>query len=78
VQENKICGGGSTCDAAPGGQKLTWWETCPTSNTCPGSAVSSLSDLIDCVDDVADEIVNELICFQFPRNAHADWPCPAP
>jgi len=20
--------------------------------------------------------VNELICFQFPKNSHPDWPCP--
>jgi len=35
-----------------------------------------IDDLISCVDTSADTIVNELICFQFPRNNHADWPCP--
>jgi hypothetical protein len=76
VQENKTCTVG-TCQNTPGGQKLTWWETCPRANACAGSSVSSLNDLTECYEDTAAEIVSELLCFQFPRNGHADFPCPA-
>jgi hypothetical protein len=54
---------------------ITWWEPCPECDTCTGS-LATIDDLISCVDTSADTIVNELICFQFPRNNHADWPCP--
>jgi hypothetical protein len=53
-------------------QAITWWENCPESDTCPGPALSSLDDLIDCVDTSADAIVDELLCEQFPTG----WPCP--
>lgn len=76
VQEGKTCNAG-TCDPVGGGnQTITWWGFCPEANTCPGAALSSLDDLIDCVDSSADAIADELLCLQFPRNAHADWPCP--
>lgn len=77
VQEGKTCGMGNTCDPSPGNQVITWWNVCPRNNACAGPGLSSLNDLVECVDDTADEIVSELLCFQFPRNAHADWPCPA-
>lgn len=77
VQEGKTCGMTNTCDPSPGNQVITWWNVCPRNNACAGPALASLSDLIGCADDTADEIVSELLCFQFPRNAHADWPCPA-
>jgi hypothetical protein len=54
VQEDKICGLGGTCDPTPGNKKITWWENCPESNTCPGTALSTLDNLIDCVDVTAD------------------------
>lgn len=77
VQEDKTCNTGTfTCEPSPGGHKVTWWEFCPESDTCPGTALSTLQDLIDCVDTSADAIVDELLCFQFPRNGGADWPCP--
>jgi hypothetical protein len=76
VQENKTCSVGS-CQNAPGGQKLTWWETCPRANACAGSSVSSMNDLTECYEDTSAEIVSELLCFQFPRNGHSDFPCPA-
>jgi hypothetical protein len=77
VQEGKVCGVGGDCDPVPGQQAITWWENCPQPNTC-GTAVplTTLQDLIDCVDDTADLIVDELICLQFRANGGADWPCP--
>lgn len=72
VQEGKVCGPGNNCDPAPSNQKITWWGFCPESNTCPGTALSTLDDLISCVDTAADAIVDELICFQF----RTGWPCP--
>ncbi len=74
VQEGKVCGMGNTCDPVGGpNQKITWWETCPISDTCPGTPLTSLDDLIDCVDSTVDEITDELLCLQFP----AGWPCPS-
>jgi hypothetical protein len=73
VQEGKTCNAGN-CDPTPGSQTLTWWGHCPESETCPGAALSTLGDLIACVDASADAIVDELLCFQFPTG----WPCPPP
>jgi hypothetical protein len=72
VQEDKQCVAGS-CDPAAGNKKITWWENCPESATCPGTALTVLDDLIACVDTAANEIVAELLCIQFPTG----WPCPA-
>jgi hypothetical protein len=76
VQENKTCGVGLTCDPVPGGQSITWWSNCPESDTCPGTALADINDLIDCVDTAANAIVDELLCFQIRSNGGADWPCP--
>jgi hypothetical protein len=76
VQEDKTCNAGS-CDSVMGNKKLTWWAFCPESNSCPGTALSTLDDLIDCVDASADTISDELLCLQFRGNGGADWPCPA-
>ncbi len=78
VQEGKVCGGGNNCDPVPGNQRITWWDNCPESATCPGTALATLDDLIDCVDTSADAIVDELLCFQFRGGGGTDWPCPAP
>jgi hypothetical protein len=72
VQEGKVCNlVDLTCD--PGPKTITWWDNCPESldGTCPGSAVTTLDGLIDCVDTSADIAVDELICIQFPG-----YPCP--
>ena len=78
VMENKTCNAGTlNCDSVMGPNKpITWWETCPESDTCT-ETLATIDDLITCVDTSADTIVNEILCFQFPRNTHADWPCPA-
>ena len=78
VQEGKMCNGISlNCDPVGGpGQPFTWWENCPESTTCPGSALTDVQGVTDCVDATADSIVDELLCLQFPRNGGADWPCP--
>lgn len=72
VQEGKTCGGGGSCENVPGNQ-LVWWGTCPVSDTCPGTPLTSLGDLIDCVDATADEIADEFLCLQFPSKG---WSCP--
>jgi hypothetical protein len=73
VQEGKTCGMDNTCDPVGGpNQKITWWETCPISDTCPGTALTSIDDLIGCVDATVDEVTDELLCLQFPSG----WPCP--
>jgi hypothetical protein len=73
VQEDKTCDAGSCSPTAGGGKKVTWWGTCP--ETC--APLATLQDLIDCVDDSGNEIIDHLLCFQFRGNAGADWPCPA-
>jgi hypothetical protein len=73
VQDNKTCAMDNTCDPLPGMQKLTWWSSCPESDTCPGTSVTTLDNLIDCVDTTADAVVDELLCLQFPSG----WPCPS-
>jgi hypothetical protein len=77
VQEDKTCGMGGTCDPVMGNKKITWWTNCPESDTCPGTPLSTLDDLIGCVDTSADAISDELLCLQFRGNAGADWPCPS-
>jgi hypothetical protein len=75
VQEDKTCDMGS-CAPVMGNKKITWWGFCPESDTCPGTALSTLDDLIDCVDTSANAIVDELMCIQFRGNGGLDWPCP--
>jgi len=72
VQENKDCVAGS-CSPAGGGGNITWWENCPEAGSCPGAAVGTMDQLIDCVDASADTVVDQLLCMQFPTG----WPCPA-
>ena len=76
VQEGKTCGLGGTCDPVPGNKKITWWANCPESNMCPGTPLSTLDDLIDCVDASADAAGDRLMCLLFRGNGGADWPCP--
>lgn len=75
VQEDKTCDMG-TCASVMGNKKITWWGFCPESDTCPGTPLSTLNDLITCVDDAADTILAELMCLQFRGNGGTDWPCP--
>lgn len=72
-QDNKVCGGDSTCDPIPGGQSIGWWSTCPISDTCPGTTLEDLGDLIDCVGATALETADRLLCRQIP----AGWDCPS-
>jgi hypothetical protein len=67
VQEGKICDLGScTPQGAP--HAITWWENCPESDTCPGTALATLDDLIACVDTTADGVTDELLTLQFPTS----------
>jgi hypothetical protein len=70
VQLGKTCGVALTCEPS---KTLTWWNNCPESGSCPGAAVTTMDELISCVDTTADAIVDELLCFQFPGT-----PCPPP
>jgi hypothetical protein len=74
VQDHKECGMDNTCDPVQGHQELTWWSSCPESDTCPGAPVTTLDELIECVDATAGEISAELLCIQF---ADGWGPCPA-
>jgi hypothetical protein len=65
VQENHVCGVSNDCDPTPGMQPITWWENCPTT-TCGGQPLTDLDGLSGCVDSSADEIVDDLLCMQFP------------
>jgi hypothetical protein len=72
VVEGKTCDAGSCTNVGGPNQKVTWWEYCPESDTCPGTALATRDDLIACVDSSADRIVDELLCLQFP----GVWTCP--
>jgi hypothetical protein len=68
------CTGRDPLPNPPDAQHITWWASCPESATCPGSAVSTIDDLIGCVDTAADAIVDEIMCLQLRTR----WPCPPP
>jgi len=72
VVEGKTCVAGM-CESTMGMQGITWWSSCPETDTCPGTSVTTLDNLIDCVDTTADAITAELLCLQFPSG----WPCPS-
>ena len=72
VKEGQTCDGGTLkCKGGPG--TITWWENCPEGATCPGTTVSTMDELIACLDTAADAVVDELLCLQFPTG----WPCPS-
>lgn len=67
------CGG--SCQNIPGpGKSLTWWEHCPTNATCPGGDLSDIHDVIECVNDVADGLVSNVLCLQFPNGSACATP----
>jgi hypothetical protein len=63
VQEGKACVAGS-CDPTPGQQEITWWENCPNED-CGSAPLATIDDLIACVDDAANDTVDNLLCQQF-------------
>ncbi len=72
VMENKFCDGTNHCASLMGGgQKLTWWSTCPNQSTCTG-ALTTRDDMLSCIESVADERTQALLCIQFPSG----WDCP--
>jgi hypothetical protein len=75
-QAGKQCGVGGSCENAPGGPTVTWWDSCAPRD-CQGFPVTALEDLHHCTEDRADEIVDGMLCTQFPRNGQGDWPCPS-
>ncbi len=70
VQEGKTCNAG-TLKCIPAPKTITWWNNCPESDGCPGAPVTSINELIACVDSSANAIVEDLLCIQFPG-----YPCP--
>ena len=79
VQEGKMCDSGTLkCMNPPGGNLITWWDSCPIAEPCPGPTPGTLSGLIDCVDDVADATVDTLLCLQFPNAGACATPNPTP
>lgn len=72
VQDGKVCDVDDTCSPTPGGKDITWWETCPTSQTCPGTTLATLDDLIACVAEESSTVTDEMLC----RQLTSGWPCP--
>jgi hypothetical protein len=72
VMEGKECDGTNHCASLmSGGQKLTWWSTCPNESTCTGALVTQ-DEMLTCIENIADERAQALLCIQFP----AGWDCP--
>ncbi len=77
IQEGKVCDPGTLkCTNPAGGKPLTWWDSCPTNDPCPGPTMNDHSDLANCVDDIADDVVGNLLCLQFPNREACPTPTP--
>jgi hypothetical protein len=76
------CPGGAcngSCANSPGpGKALTWWEHCPNNEPCPGPTLGDIDGVIQCVDDVADELVGNVLCLQFPNGGACPTPAAPP
>lgn len=78
VQDGKTCDLGS-CTNTPGPAKaLTWWEHCPVNASCPGSSLSDIHDVVECVNDIADGLVGNVLCLQFPNGGACPTPAAPP
>ncbi|MEO6028734.1 MAG: hypothetical protein ABIR79_17865, partial [Candidatus Binatia bacterium] len=77
VQEGKTCDVGSCANIPGPGKALTWWENCPTDASC-ATDVSDIHDVIECVGDVADGLVGNVLCLQFPNAGACATPAPTP
>jgi hypothetical protein len=73
AQDGRTCDGTGRCRNAPGGRTFTWWSQCPR-RACGNFAVSTIDDLVACVQDKADETVDGSLCQRAPADA---WPCPS-
>ncbi|MFN8544270.1 MAG: hypothetical protein U0807_08685 [Candidatus Binatia bacterium] len=67
---------GSLCDAHAGRcrsaeEHVTWWSACPVADACPGPAIPTRREMIDCIETAADRVADELLCLVAP----ASW-CP--
>jgi len=78
VMEGKTCNTlDGRCDPAP--KQITWWGSCPSEGgSCPGTTLTDLDALIGCVDSTADQIIDELLCLQFPNGGACATPVPTP
>ena len=78
VKEGKVCTAG-TCDPGTGPNKpLTWWEQCPSNEPCPGPTLGNMDGVIGCVDSIADDLVGDLLCLQFPNASACPTATPTP
>src|SRR5207237_1307172 len=75
VMEGKTCDTGTNKCSGGGPGNITWWENCPEGATCPGMPVTTMDELIACVDATANAIVDEVLCLQFPPGT--GWDCPS-
>ena len=69
VTEGRTCDMGSCANIPGPGKSLTWWEHCPNNEPCPGPTLGDMDGVIQCVDDVADQLVGNVLCLQFPNGA---------
>jgi len=76
VQEGKTCDPETLKCTNPASKPLTWWDSCPINDPCPGPTMNDDSDLSDCVDSVADDVVGKLLCLQFPNREACPTPTP--
>lgn len=78
VQEGKMCDAGTLkCVNAP--KTITWWGSCPSEvGACPGTALATMDDVTACIDATADQIVDELLCMQFPNGSACPTPVATP
>jgi hypothetical protein len=77
VKEGKTCDAGSCSPVGGPNHAITWWESCPNDATCPGPALGDLDGLIVCVDSLADGVVSNLLCLQFPNGSACPTPTPS-
>ncbi len=79
VKEGKTCNAGTCAPVGGPNQTLTWWESCPNNEPCPGPTLGDMNGVIGCVDSIADGLVGNLLCLQFPNaNACATPAVPTP
>jgi hypothetical protein len=77
VSEDRVCDMGSCANIAGPGKSITWWEHCPNNEPCPGPTLGDIDGVIQCVDDIADEVVGNVLCLQFPNGGACTTPTPA-
>ncbi|HJQ84458.1 MAG TPA: hypothetical protein VKA21_10305 [Candidatus Binatia bacterium] len=61
------------CTALP-----SWWDVCPEDSSAPcDQTIASVNDIVNCVANASEEIVDEMICWQYPDADTQGITCPA-